>query len=153
MDYEWTPTAKEWGNRFLNALSSIDQAMKSQGNRTPIPQWAKSDTYKTNEEITLSEELLDIQGQIAELERTANREDTVAKLADAGSLPDCCSSRGTHWKMPSYRAMRLMGFNANRYRDSESEFDGVLECPEGRCIGEVEGKDNKAINIRQNETA
>ena len=51
--------------------------------------------------------------------------------------------------------MKLMGFSANRYRDSESEFDGVFECSEGRCVGEVEGKDNKAVNInkmRQLET-
>ena len=43
--------------------------------------------------------------------------------------------------------MSLMGFEANSYRDADSEFDAVLECPEGRCIGEVEGRDNKAIGI------
>ena len=45
------------------------------------------------------------------------------------------------------QAMHLMGFEASRYRDPTSEFDVVLECPEGRCIGEVEGRDSKAIDI------
>src|SRR5439155_24203874 len=29
----------------------------------------------------------------------------------------------------------------------DSEFDVVFHAPEGRCLGEVEGKDAKAINI------
>ena len=44
-------------------------------------------------------------------------------------------------------AMELMGFVAHKYRSSDSEFDVVLECAEGRCIGEAEGKDNRAIGI------
>ena len=80
------------GNRFLNALSSIDQALKSQSDRTPTPQWVQSDTYKTEEEITLSEELLDIRSQIADLER--KNEDKVAKLADAGSLKGLLFEQG-----------------------------------------------------------
>ena len=151
--YLWTPVAKSWGNRFLNALSSIDQALKSQSDRTPTPQWVQSDTYKTEEEITLSEELLDIRSQIADLER--KNEDKVAKLADAGSLKALLFEQGVPLEEAVLKAMRLMGFSANRYRDSESEFDGVFECSEGRCVGEVEGKDNKAVNIdkmRQLET-
>jgi hypothetical protein len=40
-----------------------------------------------------------------------------------------------------------LGFEAQPYRDSESEFDVVFTCPEGRLLGEVEGADNRAINI------
>ena len=42
-----------------------------------------------------------------------------------------------------------MGFDANTYRDSDSEFDVVLECAEGRCIGEAEGRDSKPISIEK----
>ena len=42
-----------------------------------------------------------------------------------------------------------MGFVANTYRDSDSEFDAVLECTEGRCIGEAEGRDRKPISIEK----
>ena len=153
VEYRWTPAAKKWGNRFLKALSYIDQALKGQGNRTPTPQWAQSDTYKTGEEIKLYEEHLRLQGKIADLRRKS--EDTEANLADAGSLKALLFEQGDPLEEAVLKAMRLMGFSANRYRDSESEFDAVLECSEGRCIGEVEGRDNKAINIdkmRQLET-
>ena len=149
----WTPTAKEWGNRFLNTLASIDQVVKGQGTRTPVPQWAQSDTYRTDEEITLSERVSRIRDQISDLE--TQKEDTVAKLIDAGSLKALLFEQGRALEEAVLKAMRLMGFNAERYRDSESEFDGVLECSEGRCVGEVEGKDNKPVNIdkmRQLET-
>src|SRR5207245_1319034 len=33
------------------------------------------------------------------------------------------------------------------FAESDSEFDVIFESPEGRCLGEVEGKDTKAINI------
>lgn len=144
-DHEWTALAKEWGNRFLNTLASIDQAVKSQGSKTPIPQWAQSDRYRTNEEITLSEELSRIQDQISKFE--AKKEDTVAMITDAGSLKGLLFEQGEPLEEAVLKALRLMGFTANRYRDSASEIDAVLECAEGRCIGEVEGKDNKPINI------
>ena len=45
------------------------------------------------------------------------------------------------------RAMTLMGFEASHYRDGDSEFDVVLECSEGRCIGEAEGRERRAVGI------
>jgi hypothetical protein len=44
-------------------------------------------------------------------------------------------------------ALRLLGFDAQPFADGESEFDSVFISPEGRCLGEAEGKDNKPINI------
>ena len=44
-------------------------------------------------------------------------------------------------------ALKILGFEASAFKDSDSEFDVVFECSEGRVIGEAEGKDNKPINI------
>jgi hypothetical protein len=43
--------------------------------------------------------------------------------------------------------LRLFGFTAEPFKESDSEFDVVFESVEGRLIGEAEGKDNKAVNI------
>ena len=43
--------------------------------------------------------------------------------------------------------LNLIGFKASHYQENDSEFDAVFESIEGRMIGEVEGRDNKAINI------
>lgn len=40
-----------------------------------------------------------------------------------------------------------MGFTAEPYADAESEFDAVFTSSEGRFLGEVEGRDSRAINI------
>jgi hypothetical protein len=47
------------------------------------------------------------------------------------------------------QAMKLLGFDGQSFADGESEFDGIFISPEGRCLGEAEGKDNKAINIEK----
>ncbi len=42
-----------------------------------------------------------------------------------------------------------LGFSAIPFAEKDSEFDVIFESPEGRCLGEVEGKDSKAINIEK----
>ena len=62
--------------------------------------------------LRCTEELLDIQGQIAELER--KNEDTVAKLADAGSLKALLFEQGDALEEAVLKAMRLIGFSATQ---------------------------------------
>ena len=150
-DYEekwtWTPKAIGWGKKYLKTLESLDKAIRSQRETTPVPQWARDDKFRTNRETALSEELTQIQTKISDLEK--KREKVREKLEDAGFLKNLLFEQGHALENAILEAMRLMGFVANTYRDSDSEFDAVLECPEGRCIGEVEGRDNKPISIEK----
>ena len=142
---EWTPKALEWGQRYLQTLVALNSAIGNQNQATPTPHWVLDNSYSTNQEVELSQKLLDIQSEISDLERS--REDLEAQLADAGSSKALLFEQGKSLEKAVLQAMRLMGFEASNYRDSNSEFDVVLECPEGRFIGEVEGRDNKAIDI------
>ncbi len=141
----WTHKAIAWGQKYFRTLESLDKAIRSQTEITPIPQWARDDSFKTNRETALSEERLRIQTKISALEK--NREEIEEQLANAGSLKALLFGQGQALKNAILEAMTLMGFKANTYRDSDSEFDAVLECSEGRCIGEAEGRDRKPINI------
>ena len=141
----WSNVAVEWGRRYFETLRSLDDALKFRDSRTPTPLWAQSDAFKTGQEITLSEELGEIQGRITGL--VTKRAETEAKIARVASLTSLLFEQGHELEGAVLQAMSLMGFEANSYRDADSEFDAVLECPEGRCIGEVEGRDNKAIGI------
>ena len=143
----WTPAAKEWGMKLVEILMSLDLAIRSQGQVTPKPQWAIDDMYATKKEAELSRELLGVQGEITELEKS--REDLEAQLADAGWLKALLFEQGQPLEAAVLQAMRLMGFGANNYRDATSEFDAILECTEGRCIGEVEGRDNRPVDINK----
>ena len=64
----------------------------------------------------------------------------IARVTSSGS-------HGRRLEAAVLEAMRLMEFEASNFRSSDSEFDVVLECAEGRCVGEVEGRDRKAISI------
>lgn len=144
-DRTWTPEAIVWGKRYFKALESLDRVLRSQNQTTPIPNWAQDDKIKTNKEIALYEELAKVQTEITTLEK--NREKVRKDLADASFLKGLLYEQGNALENAVLEAMRLMGFDATPYRDSDSEFDVVLECSEGRCIGEVEGRDNKPISI------
>ena len=141
----WTPKAIGWGKGYLKTLESLDKAIRSQSETTPVPQWARDDKLRTNRETKLSEELAQIQTRIAGLEK--KRETVKGKLANAGFLKGLLFEQGHALENAILEAMRLLGFVAKTYRDSDSEFDVVLECSEGRYIGEVEGRDSKPISI------
>ena len=136
---------KGWGKKFLDAFESIDKSLRSETELTPVPQWAHDDTFRTTQEAILSEQLLKTQSRISELEK--ERVTVEENLAEAGYLKPLLYEQGYALEQAVLGAMRLIGFEANSYRDSDSEFDAVLECAEGRCIGEVEGRDNNAIGI------
>jgi hypothetical protein len=40
------------------------------------------------------------------------------------------------------RALKALGFKATPFTEDGSEFDAVFSAPEGRFIGEVEGKND-----------
>ena len=141
----WTPEAMEWGTKYVNALKSLDAAIRSQSKTTPTPQWAKDEIYRTRKETELSDELLRTQTNISEFE--AKREKIQERLAEEGSLKRLLFEQGHELEDAILEAMELLEFDASNYRESDSEFDAVLECPEGRCIGEAEGRDNKPISI------
>ena len=141
----WTSAASEWGRRYVDSLQSMDNAFRRRVGPTPLPQWAQANAFRTIRETALSEELGQIHDQIANLQQ--QRGDLEFRLEGAGSLKDLLFEQGRPLENAVLEAMRLMGFEANNYRDSDSEFDVVLECPEGRCLGEVEGRDNKPIDI------
>ena len=143
----WTPKAMEWGKKYVITLKSMDAAIRSQSKATPTPQWSRDENFRTHKETGLSEELLRTQTNISELER--QREKIQERLESAGYLKPLLFEQGSALENAILEAMRLMAFKASGYRESDSEFDAVLECPEGRCIGEAEGRDDKPISINK----
>ena len=146
-ELKWNRKSAEWWRDYTEVLTSIDSAIRSQNQATPTPDWVLDNSFVTEREAELSRKLLEIQGNISELEK--RREDLEALRADAGWLKALLFEQGKPLENAVLQAMRLMGFEANNYRDSTSEFDAVLECPEGRFIGEVEGRDSRAIDINK----
>jgi len=142
---EWTPEAVKYGKTFLSHIVEIDKSLQTGRDLTPAPQWAKSNVYRLPRELNAEKEIQEISSEIEKLEQS--RVIAIKKLEEEGKLRNLLYETGHTLEEAILEVLRLMGFTAESYKDSESEFDAVFLSPEGRFLGEAEGKDNSAINI------
>ncbi|WP_223481045.1 MULTISPECIES: hypothetical protein [unclassified Pseudomonas] len=141
----WTAAAKQFSGRFIGAIVALDKALRTSAEVTPEPGWASSDLYALSAERTLRSELLEAERRVEEAQQT--KELVQEQLSSAGKLRSLLFEKGKPLEYAIVDALNTLGFEAAQYKDTESEFDVVFQCPEGRLLGEAEGKDNKAINV------
>ncbi|CCF19840.1 conserved protein of unknown function [Pseudorhizobium banfieldiae] len=114
---------------------------------TPAPQWSQQDAYSLEEEGALRATLLEAEQRLIEAQK--RKEEVADALLQAGSMRALLYEKGLPLEKAIIRALITLGFEAETYKDSNSEFDVVFRSPEGRLLGEAEGKDNKPINIEK----
>ena len=153
-EYYWTREGLARGTRFVQAIIEIDRAARKSKQVTPTPTWVlNSNEFELPAESKINENLLLIESKIARLNERKNK--LIAELTNARGLKRLLFEKGPPLEEAVISALRLLGFKAEPFDDGSSEFDVVFSSREGRFIGEVEGKDSKAINIdkfRQLET-
>ncbi len=142
---EWTNEAEKFAAKFIKSIVSLDKTLRSSGETTPEPEWAKDERFKLNDEQKSVEELLKVETKLEAVQ--AEKEEIITKIRDIGRLRNLLFEKGKPLEYAILDALKIIGFDASQYDDGESEFDVVFESKEGRLIGEAEGKDNKAINI------
>ena len=144
-NYTWTKAGIQAGKRFVATLTSLLEAISASTTKTPPPDWTSVDQYRLSEEGHLEESITEISNQLTRLEETKNalRE----KLAITGWPRQLLYENGTPLEDAIIQSLKLMGFKADSFDDGKSEFDSVFSAPEGRFLGEAEGRDNKAISI------
>ncbi len=143
----WTPAAEQFASRMVAAVVALDKALRSAGEITPAPPWTDHPQYALGTEPALRVQLLHAEQAVEEAQR--RKEQIMAELADAGAYRKLLFEKGKPLENVIIDTLRLFGFKAEQYKDSDSEFDVVFESEEGRLIGEAEGKDNKAISIEK----
>jgi hypothetical protein len=141
----WTDKASQFAVRLLSSIVSLDKALRSAGEITPEPAWASAPEFTLKSEQLLRMELLEVEAKIEEVQK--NKEELLESLRSTERLRDLLYEKGKPLEGAIIRALQLMGFKAEPYKDNTSEFDVVFESAEGRLIGEAEGKDSKAINV------
>jgi hypothetical protein len=142
---QWTKEAIKFGKRLAGALASLAVAEGKDRLNTPPPEWAIDSAFATPEEGTLHSEIADISRKIGDLQ--GQRTELEQKLQEAGSIRALLYEQGKPLERAVRNALVLLGFSAVPFAEGDSEFDVVFESAEGRCLGEVEGKDSKAVNI------
>ena len=141
----WTEEAVKFGKRLVSALVSMGDALKIESAITPPPDWAAESRYRLDKETELEVSIGACSSSISTLQ--SEKAGLEAELIEAGKLRRLLYEQGKPLEAAILEALKLMGFDAQPFDDGESEFDAVFVSPEGRCLGEAEGKDNRAINI------
>jgi len=133
------------GQRLLREVVKIDRALSDTGDDTPPPEWSSNPTYELPGEAQLLCDVEEAQKRIEELR--GQKEKFLGKHRDLALFRALLYGKGKSLERAVAKACEVLGFEVDRYEDDESEFDLVLEGPEGRLLGEVEGKDKSAIAL------
>lgn len=139
----WTESARRFGKRFVSSLVGLRESLLSEVESTPPPSWAQNDDYRLAEEGKIEKQIEDATARIAALEDSKRAFE--AQLLAAGSIRGLLFEQGRPLEQAVLQALSLLGFKAERLRENNSEFDAVFVSDEGRCLGEVEGKDNRLL--------
>lgn len=141
----WTDKALQHGHSFTSEIISLATVLRVDTQLTPPPEWVSRNEYRLAAEAGLEKKIRSTLNQIDKLNATKT---TLEKeLQRAGRLRFLLYERGAPLEEAILEALTLFGFSAEPFEDAESQFDAVFQSPDGRCLGEAEGKDNRSINI------
>lgn len=138
-------SGQRFGNKYLSILVNLDNAARSADASTPPPDWAKDCLFLLSAEPPIQAEIATVASQIGELaERRARLN---ADLEEAGRLRALLFETGKGLETAVIQALIVLGYEAEPYKEGDSEFDVVFRFGEARYLGEVEGTDTRPINI------
>jgi hypothetical protein len=143
----WTDEALRFGKRLAFALRQIARVATDNRDRSAAPTWTQHAAYALRAEDTLRQSVAVLDQQIAQL--TCKMAVAEAGLAEAGWPRSLLFETGKPLEDAVRKALRILEFRAENFVEGDSEFDALFESPEGRFIGEVEGRDSKAIAIEK----
>jgi hypothetical protein len=130
---------------FVQAVSEIHDELTGGTERTPPPDWANESTNRLAGEVILLDRIAKAQQEVQRWTQTADSlQDELNELSELRGL---LFESGRALERAIIKALRVMGFSANAYKQDHSEFDVVFESAEGRLLGEAEGKENKPVNV------
>lgn len=141
----WSDAGLAFGNSFISSIISINKNIRSSSDKTPQPEWSKSEKYLIQKEIEIREKIIEKKTKLDKLQLEVQR--FKEQLLQENSIKDLLFEQGKSLEYAIMKALKNIGFKVSQYKENDSEFDVIFECEEGRLIGEAEGKDNKPINI------
>ncbi len=143
----WTDIAVIFANKFVKNLISINKTLKNKSELSPPPDWVSNKEYEIEAEKKIENKILLIEKRIQDL--------TGKKLIKERELENTIIPKrllyeaGTPLEDSLKHCLSLIGFKAESYQDNESQFDVVFTCSEGAFLGEAEGKEKKAIDVKK----
>ncbi len=146
-EYQWPEEYKQFTLRLRDAILGLDRRLRSTEERTEAPAWAAASAYRLDAESVTEEKMLNVTAQIETLR--AQHAELENQLERDGALRELLYETGPRLEMAVRCALRILGFEVQHFEDDQSEFDAIFVSAEGRFIGEVEGRDNKAVDVKK----
>jgi hypothetical protein len=140
--FERVALTRELREKFVSHLVNLHTRRLS-GQKTPAPEWSLSSKIKSQTAKSLTAEAEKIRATIEK-----NKIELIIveeKIDEANKFVDLILETGSLLEVRILEALRAIGFKAENYTFGDMEMDVVGEADGKRIIGEVEGRDNKAI--------
>lgn len=138
----WTEDGLKFGKRLMAAIVGLADTLKASSQMTAPPAWSLVPEYRLGAESKIDANITALSAEVDRLQ--AERALLERQLANSGELRALLFEQGKPLERVVSEVMKLFGFEAQPFADGNSEFDVVFASGEGRCLGEVEGKDNRA---------
>jgi hypothetical protein len=142
---EWAAGDKKLAGILEAAFVAIDNECRSETKTTVPPDWVSTNEFRLSAEGEYEDKISAISIEISNLE--AQHQKSVAELEDYKLIKGLLFEKGRPLEVAVWLALRELGFVVSNFKDDESEFDVIFSADGLRFLGEVEGKDDKAINI------
>ncbi len=143
----WNDEGVAFGLRLASAIVSLVDGFTTDTKLTPAPQWTQHSQFRLPEESEMEKEL---EQKTRQIERSVKAKRKLeGELEHVGELRRLLYEKGKPLEAVVIEVLKLFGFDAEPFDDGESEFDAVFVSPEGRFLGEAEGKDRRALNIKK----
>ena len=132
--------------KLIESVVTIDRNLRNADEIISEPEWVKDNKFKLEKEKIAEDRSQEIK---SEIERMQMEKKALEKeIKDLGRLRNLLFANGKPLELAVLDALKILEFdNVHSFNDGKSEFDAVFESDEGKFIGEVEGKDNKAIDF------
>lgn len=146
-DFRWPDAYLQFTLRLRDILLGLERRLRSTEERTEAPGWVGASAYRLNTESVTEGEMLNVTTQIESLR--AQYVELELQLERDGALRALLYETGPRLEAAVREALTVLGFEVQHFEDDQSEFDAIFVSPEGRFIGEVEGRDNKAVDVKK----
>lgn len=141
---EYTDDGSDFAKRFSGFCDGIYKSTVTSDHEQE-PDWCSAPDLVLPKELSLQLDITNNISRIRDIE--AENEKLSNDLVDNIQLRSMLFRNGKPLERAIISALQECGIDADGYTDGSLEFDVVFELDGIRCIAEVEGKDNKSIDI------
>lgn len=141
----WNKKGVQFGNKLISALVEIDGTLNSEKQKTPVPDWIRSAEFRLQQESIIENQITGLSIKVETLQ--ARKHGLLGELEKEASLKRLLYESGPALEAAILDALDILGLEARRGKDAESEFDAVFTWNGHRFLGEAKGEDLQAIEV------